>query len=194
MKNLKIFFNSWFWGILFVLQLNTMNLLAQNTSSITGKIYEAKNNEPVPFATISLIDISDTVLHQLRGTISDDNGNFTIDQIQNGKYNLQISSVGFKKAIKTIEIVGSKVIDAGTFILQDSSLLISETVIVGDRVKGKSETDKTIYYINSRILSATGNSPDLLRHIPGVQVDLKQNISIDGNPNILLFVDGKERD
>lgn len=194
MKNLKIFFNSWFWGILFVLQLNTMNLLAQNTSSITGKIYEAKNNEPVPFATISLIDISDTVLHQLRGTISDDNGNFTIDQIQNGKYNLQISSVGFKKAIKTIEIVGSKEIDAGTFILQDSSLLISETVIVGDRVKGKSETDKTIYYINSRILSATGNSPDLLRHIPGVQVDLKQNISIDGNPNILLFVDGKERD
>ncbi len=194
MKNLKIFFNSWFWGILFVLQLNTMNLLAQNTSSITGKIYEAKNNEPVPFATISLIDISDTVSHQLRGTISDDNGNFTIDQIQNGKYNLHISSVGFKKAIKTIEIVGSKVIDAGTFILQDSSLLIAETVIVGDRLKGKSETDKTIYYINSRILSATGNSPDLLRHIPGVQVDLKQNISIDGNPNILLFVDGKERD
>ena len=87
-----------------------------------------------------------------------------------------------------------KLYDAGTFSLQDSSLLIAETVIAADRIKGKSETDKTIYYLNSKILSATGNSPDLLRHIPGVQVDLKQNISIDGNPNILLFVDGKERD
>lgn len=194
MKNLKIFFNSWFWGILFVLQLNTINLPAQNTSSITGKIYEAKNNEPVPFATIILIDISDTVSHQLRGTISDDNGNFTIDQIHNGKYNLQVSSVGYKETIKTFEISSAKSIDVGTFSLQDSSLFIAEGVIAADRVKGKSETDKTIYYINNNLLSATGNSPDLLRHIPGVQVDLKQNISVDGNPNVLLFVDGEERD
>src|SRR5690554_3658743 len=194
MKNLKIFFNSWLLGLLLVLQLNSINLFAQNTSTITGKVFEAKNNEPVPFATICLIDVSDTVSQQMRGTISDDNGNFTIDQIQNGKYNLQVSSIGFKKAGKTFNISSSEVIDFGTFSLKDSSLLIAETVITADRMKGKSETDKTIYYINNKILSATGNSPDLLRHIPGVQVDLKQNISIDGNPNILLFVDGKERD
>lgn len=194
MKNLKIFFNSLLLGLLLVFQLNSINLFAQNTSSITGKVVEAKNNEPVPFATICLIDISDTVLQQMRGTISDDNGNFTIDQIQNGKYNLQVSSIGFKNASKTFNIASSEVIDAGTFSLKDSSLLIAETVITAERIKGKSETDKTIYYINNKILSATGNSPDLLRHIPGVQVDLKQNISIDRNPNILLFVDGKERD
>ncbi len=194
MKNLKIFFKSWSLGLLLALQLNSINLFAQNTSTITGQVFEAKNNEPLPFATICLIDISDTVSQQMRGIISDDNGNFTIDQIQNGKYNLQVSSIGFKKASKTFKISSSEVIDAGTFSLKDSSLLIAETVITADRIKGKSETDKTIYYINNNILSATGNSPDILRHIPGVQVDLKQNISIDGNPNILLFVDGKERD
>lgn len=191
---LKVFVNNYSLGLLFVLQLISMNLFAQDTSTITGKVVDAKNNEPLPFATIFITDISDTVSLQKRGTISDDNGNFKIDQIQNGKYNLQVSSVGFKKAIKTFEISRSGVIDAGTFSLQDSSLLIAETIIAADRVKGKSETDKTIYYINNKILSATGNSRDLLRHIPGVQVDLKQNISLDGNPNILLFVDGKERD
>lgn len=77
--------------------------------------------------------------------------------------------------------------------IQDS-LLLDEIVILADRVKAKSETGKTIYYINNKLLSATGNSLDLLSHIPGVQVDLKKNISVDGNPNILLFVDGKERD
>lgn len=191
---LKVFINNYSLGLLFVLQLFSMNLFAQDTSTITGKVFDAKNNEPLPFATIFITDISDTVSQQMRGTISDDNGNFTIDQIQNGKYNLQVYSVGFKKAIKTFEISSSKVIDAGTFSLQDSLLLIAETIIAADRVKGKSETDKNIYYINNKILSATGNSRDLLRYIPGVQVDLKQNISLDGNPNILLFVDGKERD
>jgi len=194
MKNFKILLNRCFSGTLLVLLLNSMNLPAQNTSSVTGKIYDAKNNEPVPFATICLMDISDTLSQQMRGTISNDSGNFTIDQIQNGRYNLQVTSVGYKKANKIIEISGSKVIDAGTFSLQDSSLLIAETVIAADRVKAKSETGKTIYYINNKILSATGSSPELLRHIPGVQVDLKQNISLDGNPDILLFVDGKERD
>ncbi|GAB1454190.1 outer membrane beta-barrel family protein [Draconibacterium sp.] len=194
MKNLKIFFKSWSLGLLLVLQINSINLFAQNTSSITGKVLEAGTNEPVPFATICLLETLDKLSQQITGTICDDSGNFTIDQIQNGKYNLQVSSVGYKKAIKALEISSSNVIDAGTFYLQDSSLLIAETVIVADRVKGKSETGKTIYYVSNKLLSATGNSPDLLRHIPGVQVDLKQNISLDGNPNILLFVDGKERD
>ena len=110
MKNLKIVVKSWSLVLLLVFQLTSITLFAQNTSSITGKVFEAKNNEPVPFATICLIDISDTVSQQMRGTISDDNGNFTIDQIQNGKYNLQVSSIGFKKAIKTFEISSSKVI------------------------------------------------------------------------------------
>ncbi len=194
MGRLKIFFKIWLSGIFMVFQLHSIHLFAQSTSSITGKVVEAKNNRPVPFSTICILEMVDTVPQQITGTISDDNGNFTIDHIQNGKYNLQVSSVGYKKANRTLEISSSNVIDAGTFYLQDSTLLIAETVIVADRVKGKSETDKTIYFINKKLLSATGNSPDLLRHIPGVQVDLKQNISLDGNPNILLFVEGKERD
>ena len=194
MKKLKIIFNNWRIGLLVVLLVNSMNLFAQNASSITGKVFEEENKEPLPFATVSLIEISDAEKKQIKGTITNDNGNFSIDKIQNGKYNLQVSFVGFEKVIKTIEISSSKVIDAGTFYLQNSQFQIDEIVIAANRLKGKSETDKTIYFINNEILSATGNSPDLLRHIPGVQVDLKQNISLDGNPNILLFVDGKERD
>lgn len=193
MKNLKILFNSWPLALLLILLLNSITLFAQSKSSIIGKVIESKNNEPVPFATISLFDVSDTLSKRMRGTVSDVNGNFTIDQIQNGKYYLRISSIGFKTATKTFSISSAKVIDAGIFSLQDSIPLMNEIVITTDRIKGKSETDKTIYFINKKILSATGNSSDLLRHIPGLQVDLKQNISIDGNPNILLFVDGKKR-
>ena len=76
---LKVFVNNYSLGLLFVLQLISMNLFAQDTSTITGKVVDAKNNEPLPFATIFITDISDTVSLQKRGTISDDNGNFKIE-------------------------------------------------------------------------------------------------------------------
>lgn len=82
----------------------------------------------------------------------------------------------------------------GNIFLQDTTFIIPEAVVVGERIRGKSEGDKTIYYMNKKILEASGNAPDVLRHIPGIQVDLKQNISVEGSQNILLLVDGKERD
>lgn len=194
MKNFNGFLNICFLRVLTGLLLSSFQLTAQNSSSITGKVFDSNNNEPLPFATICLIEISDSMKQLVNGTVSDDNGNFTIDNIQNGIYNVQVTSIGYRKAIKTFEIFDSEYIDADTFALQYISTLIDETVIVADRIKGKSETNKSIYYISNKILSASGSSPDLLRYIPGVQVDLKQNISIDGNPNILLFVDGKERE
>ncbi|MCF8236354.1 MAG: TonB-dependent receptor [Bacteroidales bacterium] len=194
MKSLKILFDFRFWGILLVLQLSPNYLFAQNTPSVSGKVLEAKNQQPLPFATICLFEKSDTGIQQITGAISDGNGNFKINHIKNGYYKLQVTSIGYKKVTKWLEVSNSKEMNAGTFFLQDSLLLIPEALIVADRLKGKSETDKTTYFINDKMLSAAGNSPDLLRHIPGVQVDLKQNITLEGNSNILLFVDGKERD
>lgn len=76
----------------------------------------------------------------------------------------------------------------------DSTTFLKETVVFAERLKGKKENGKTVFFINNTILSASGSSPDVLRHIPGIQVDLKQNISLEGSTNILLFVNGKERD
>lgn len=77
---------------------------------------------------------------------------------------------------------------------KDSTTLLKESVVFAERLKGKKENGKTIFFINNTILSASGSAPDMLRHIPGIQVDLKQNISLEGSSNILLFVNGKERD
>lgn len=85
-------------------------------------------------------------------------------------------------------------LDAGIIARQDSTTLLKESVVIADRMRGKAENDKTIFFMNNSILSASGSAPDVLRHIPGIQVDLKQNISLEGSTNILLFVNGKERD
>lgn len=181
-------------GWLLIAIFISTSLYAQNKSSIKGKIIEVKSNLPLPYATVRLLKISGKASQLVSGAISDETGSFNISQVQNGKYLLQVSSIGYKRETKDIDITSSGIIDAGTVFLHDSTLLIAEAVVIGERVKGKSEGDKTIYYINNKIIMASGNAPDVLRHIPGVQVDLKQNISLEGRQNILIYVDGKERD
>jgi hypothetical protein len=169
-------------------------LHAQFSFPVTGKVIEEKSNLPVPYATVGLIAISEGVPHFIKGTISGENGSYRISPTEAGDYKLQISSVGYKTVTKNIKISGSGIYDAGTVYLQDSILLLAETVITGDRMKGKTENDRSVYFMNKNTLAASGNTPDLLRHIPGIQVDLKQNISLEGSQDILLFVNGIERD
>lgn len=78
--------------------------------------------------------------------------------------------------------------------LQDTTVFLKEASVFAERLKGKTENDKTIYYVTNKIISASGSAQDVLRYIPGIQVDLKKNISLEGSSNILLFVNGMERD
>ena len=179
-------------GWMLITFLISAGLYAQDEAAVTGKVLEEKSRMPIPFATIALIKPSEK--QPITGTISDKNGLFTISGIPKGKYKLRISSVGYKTATIYINISSFTTTNAGTIYLSDSTLLIAEIVVKGERVKSKSEGNKTIYYMNKKILAASGNTPDVLRHITGIQVDLKQNISLEGRQNILLYVDGKERD
>lgn len=180
------------FNLLSLLICISASIWSQNLSIITGTIVEGKSNEPIPFATICLLRNSNNKSILITGTVSDNKGDFSINQVANGDYQLKVTSIGYK--MQNLEISVPTIKNVGTVALQDSSYSIIEAVVVADRIKAKSETDKTIYYVNQKMLSATGNAPDLLRHIPGVQVDLKQNISVEGQSNIMLFVDGKERD
>jgi outer membrane receptor protein involved in Fe transport len=72
--------------------------------------------------------------------------------------------------------------------------MLQEIMITGDRIKAKSENDKTTFFMTKKILDASGTGIDVLKFIPGVQIDIMKNISLEGSRDILIFVDGKERD
>lgn len=177
-----------------VLMFGFATVQAQDNASVTGKVVEESSRQPVPYATVGLFSVSEGTAHLIRGTISDETGSFTINQAAWGNYLLQVSSVGYKTIRRDIEIIGSGIVDAGLISLQDSTLLLAEASVVGERLRGKSVNGRTVYYMSRTIAEASGNAPDMLKHIPGVQVDLKQNISLDGSRDILFYVNGIERD
>lgn len=165
---------------------------AQEKHSVTGKLIEINSNQNVAFASVALIKASDSA--PVSGTITDENGVFTISQAPTGNYRLFISAIGYKPVTQNINIINTGTVDVGTIVLQDTVILLKETVVIGERIKAKTETDKIIYFMTKKMLDASMNGTDVLKLIPGVQIDLMQNISLEGSRNIRIFVNGKERD
>ena len=196
MKNSSDVFFKRILSIKFMLFVVTIvsfeGVYAQEKQSITGKLIEEKSNQAVPFATVALIKASDSKI--IGGAMSDESGVFTISPVVSGNYTLQVSNIGYKPATKSLEVINKGVTDAGIISLQDTSIMLKELVIVGERIKAKSESDRTTFNVTKKMLDVSNTGTDVLKLIPGVQIDLMQNISLEGSQNILIYVDGKERD
>lgn len=196
MKNSFSLFWKGFAGIKVMLiaigTLSSNAIYAQEKQSIAGKLIEEKSSQAVPFATVALFNASD--LKIAGGTMSDENGVFSISPVVSGDYILKVSNIGYKPETRDIEVTDRAVTDAGIILLRDTSFLIEELVIVGERIRAKSESDRTTFNITKKMLDVSDSGTDLLKLIPGVQIDLMQNISLEGSSDILIFVDGKERD
>jgi outer membrane receptor protein involved in Fe transport len=177
---------------LIILIITATRIYAQEEQSIAGKLIDRNSNQAVSFANVVLLKASDSTL--IRGTISDENGAFHISPAPEGNYRLLVSIIGYKPATKTIDVVNKGMIDAGIIFLQDTAVIMKETMIVGERIKAKSESDKTTFFVTKKMLDASSTGTDVLKLIPGIQIDFMQNISLEGSRNIQIFVDGKERD
>lgn len=105
-----------------------------------------------------------------------------------------MSFVGYKSVSKDLDIINEGDIDVGTICLNEAVIDIKETVIVGERPKAKSEKDKTTFFVTKKMLDVSNNGTDVLKLIPGIEVDIMQNISLEGSRNIMILVNGKERD
>ena len=169
-----------------------VSVKAQEKQSITGKLVEEKSNQPVSFATVTLIKTSDLSISG--GAMSDENGVFKISPVIIGNYMLRVSNIGYKPATKNIDVINKGITDAGIIYLRDTSIMLNELVIVGERVKAKSESDRTTFYVTKKMLDASNTGTDMLKLVPGIQVDLMHNISLEGSSDILIYVEGKERD
>jgi hypothetical protein len=179
--------------ILLALAVFSINgVYAQEKLSISGRLTDGKNNQGVPFATIALMRVSDSTI--IGGVMSDENGVFIINPPSYGNYRLKISNIGYQPATSDIKVINKGVTDAGIIVLNDKSIMLDELVIVGERVKAKSESDRTTFMMTKKMEDASNTGIDVLKLIPGIKIDLMQNISLEGSQAIQIFIDGRERD
>lgn len=171
--------------------MNLSWLKAQTGYTVSGQLLDT-DEQPVMFANVALLAATDSAL--LAGTISGETGTFELKYNTPGKYIVSVSCIGFAPAEKRIELAEKALIDLEQLTLVAHQTELNEVIIRQERLKAKQEVDKTTYYVNSAMQATSNTGTDMLQHVPGVQVDLLQNVSLNGAENIIILVNGIERD
>lgn len=180
--------------MLTVLIMTGLSAFAQPSYRIEGKLHNFSENKPVEFASIAVHHLPDSAL--VTGAVSDTSGRFSIANLKEGNYFIKVSCIGFKPMLKNgISLnEGNPSFNMGVIELNADAQALKEVVVEGERLKGVTEVDKTVYTINSKATASARSGLELLRQVPAVQVDFQNNISLEGSGNIMVLVDGKQRD
>jgi outer membrane receptor protein involved in Fe transport len=157
---------------------------------LTGKLVEDGSGEPIPFATVALIDASGVTVD---GTIADDNGDFIIKSIPAGTYKIQASFIGYEPyEVEGVTFTGrGENQDLGNVKLSNGSISLDEVVVEGERELIEEKVDRMVYNAEQDKTTAGGDAVDVLRRVPMLTVDLDGNVSLRGSSNIRVLIDNR---
>lgn len=168
------------------------SLSAQQDVVLSGTLIDQNYQQGIPYVNVLLNSESDSTV--TAGAVSDTGGTFHFILKFEGKFRLRISSVGYKTIVRDVFISSNKNEDLGLIFMEEDEVVLKEVIINAERVKVKSHKDRTVFFMNERLVNRAANATEVLKLLPEIQVDLFHNIFLEGSKEIIFFVDGKERD
>jgi len=158
--------------------------------SISGKVIDKTLEQPLPYVNIIVKDLAKNII---TGGITDNNGNFTINEIPEGKSIIEAQFIGFETYSKEIYITDKlRNIELGTIYLKESSALLDEVVIRAETSTVTQKVDRKVINVGKDLTAAGTTASELLNNVQSVSVDSQTGaISLRGNENVRVLVDGK---
>ena len=176
---------------LFFILFSSPAFAQQGGVDITGTVVEEGNNEPIEQATVRLLSAKDSTM--VGGVASSRNGNFTLKGIKAGSYLLHVSFVGFDPLYQPIRITGkTNPVKLGKLALSDGAIQLGEAVVIGKAPEVVVRNDTVEYNADSYKTTEGAVLEDLLKKMPGVEVDSEGKITVNGKEVKKVLIDGKE--
>lgn len=176
------------------LMLSIVGIKAQSGEdqglTVSGNVHDAELKEPMVQATVQLFRRRDSTF--VGGTVTDLRGNFSVEAPANGVYKLKISSVGYQSIEREVTLRRNQSQDMGLLLMSPESVMLKEAVVTGRAAQIIVKKDTLVY--NPDAYRTPEGSPieELIKRIPGAEVDEDGNITINGKAVKKILLDGKE--
>lgn len=161
---------------------------AQNRQ-ITGTLVDKDTKDAMVQSTVQLLKTDSTFV---TGAISDENGKFSITAPKDGKYLLKISSVGYSTTVKQIELTADKDLSLGTVDMKTDAVMLKGATVMGQAMKVTVKEDTFIYNASAYRTPEGSVVEELVKRLPGAQIDDSGKITVNGKEVKKILVDGKE--
>ena len=174
--------------ILMLLVVQAACVFAQG--QVKGKILDKANDEPLGFVNVVINRAGETKM--VKGAITDEQGNFNIEGLANGNYDLVVTFVGYKTLKRTFSLTAARPTHHfnALYISEDTHQL-KEVTVTGQRAIMKLEVDRKSFDVTQDIANAGGSASEVLENIPSVEVDNDGNVSLRGNTSVEVWINGK---
>ncbi len=177
--------------ILSFILLSISKLYGQNKAiNVSGTIKDKNAKTALPYVNVILKTAKDTVF--VTGTVSNEEGRFTLSNIKPNDYFLEVSYIGFTTKRQTL-FVGtlSEFLEVPPIELEESTKTLTEVTISAkqDEVSGK--MDKKTFSIADNVSQSGGSVLQTMQNLPGVSIQ-DGKVQLRGSDKITVLIDGKQ--
>ena len=178
--------------LLVFLGLTLLGAVAQPRQGLTisGQIMDADEKEPLAQASVQLFWAKDSSF--VGGTVSNLRGEFSVEAPSNGIYRLRVSSVGFQTIEREVTLRRNQDQDLGMLQMSSSSVMLKEAIVTGRAAPVVVRKDTLVYSPDAYRTPEGSPIEELIKRIPGADVDEDGNITINGKQIKKILLDGKE--
>ena len=170
-----------------ILSLFTSFIFAQTEVTVTGTVLDKDVNQPLEYATIVFFSKKENRI--VTGGITDASGNFSI-VVPSGTYDVSVEYISYKTKSIPNKVI-TKDTDLGILGIAIDVESLGEVQVIAERTTVEIKLDKKIYNVGKDLTVRGGTVSDVLDNVPSVSVDVEGNVSLRGNENVTILINGK---
>ncbi len=165
-----------------------LNILSSSIGqSISGRVLNTEG-KAIDFSSVLLLSDSMTAAAK---TFTDEQGYYSFEDVQAGNYMIKVSSISGESVYVPSFIYSGSSIKIKDLQL-DQSIKLSELDVSADRQTIELKADRKVFNVSQSLMAEAGTAEDMLKQVPSVQVDNDGEVSLRGNSNVLILIDGKQ--
>ena len=176
---------------LFMLMLVVSAAAQTRNITVRGKVIDKDSSEPVVQATIQMLSLPDSTY--VNGAASLDDGSFELPKVAAGKYVMKISFIGYKNILEQLTLTNQRTnVNVGTKKLELDAIALREAIVTAMAAQVQVVEDTLLYNASAYRTPEGAMLEELVKKLPGAEVDDEGNIKINGKDIKKLMVNGKE--
>lgn len=164
--------------------------VAQGTGRLTGAVVSAATGQPLAYASVAAVSATG---QPVGGGVGANDGRFVLAGLPPGTYSVRVSLLGYQELVRPGVVVpaGGGEVALGALPLAAAAQKLGEVVVQARRPLVEELVDRTVYHAENDATTRGGDAADVLRRVPLLSLDLEGNVSVRGNQNIRVLIDGK---
>lgn len=174
------------FALVFCLSFLSLRLIAQ--VSVTGRVSDA-DDQALGYASIALVGARDSAV--LKGALSDEKGNFLIENVAPGEYRVYAALLGYEsRYTEPFRVDPDSKSARADLRLTASSTVLREATVTATRPLFEQRADRLVVNVANSAVAAGGTALEILQKVPGVLV-VQDRVTLAGNQSVQIWIDGK---